>query len=91
MNAAGIKAAAHAGKTFFAVAGVHAVQDAVPALNLQQFGGVLLFAFGAEILNYLDANPLPQLDAEPAGAAAHAAGAPGDKATLVAGSGGLVG
>jgi len=31
----------------------------VPALNLQQFTGVLIFAFGAEILNWLDKNPLP--------------------------------
>jgi len=61
MNASALQAAAHGAKAFFGVAGVHAVQEAVPALTLQQFAGVFLLAFGYEILNYLDAHPLPPL------------------------------
>lgn len=61
MNASALQAAAHGAKAFFGVAGVHAVQNAVPALTLQQFAGVFLLAFGYELLNYLDSHPLPQL------------------------------
>jgi len=59
MNASAVQAAAHSGKAWLATAGVHALNESVPALNLQQFTGVLIFAFGAEILNWLDKNPLP--------------------------------
>jgi hypothetical protein len=58
MNASAIQSAAHAGKAWLATAGIHALNESIPALNLQQFGAVLLFAFGAEILNWLDKNPI---------------------------------
>jgi hypothetical protein len=60
MNASAVQAAAHSSKAFFGVAGAHAVNDAIPALNLQQFAGAFLFFFGAAILDYLDRHPLPQ-------------------------------
>lgn len=64
MNASPLQAAAHGAKAFFGVAGVHAVQATVPALTLPQLAGVFLLAFGYEILNYLDAHPLPALPAQ---------------------------
>lgn len=61
MNGSALQAAAHGAKAFFGVAGVHAVQETVPALTIQQVAGVFILAFGYEILNYLDSHPLPTL------------------------------
>jgi hypothetical protein len=60
MNASAIRGAAHAGKTWLATAGVHAIDGAVPALNLNQFLAVLGFTFALGILDWLDKNPLPE-------------------------------
>ena len=59
MNASALQAAAHSAKAFFGVAGVHAVDESIAALNLHQFVGVFLITFGMELLNYLDTHPLP--------------------------------
>jgi hypothetical protein len=61
MSASAFTAAVHSTKTFFGVAGVHAMNEAIPALNLQQFAAVFLLAFGTEILNYLDEHPVTEL------------------------------
>ena len=61
MNASAFTAAVHSTKTFFGVAGVHALNESVPALNLQQFAAVFLLAFGTEILAYLDEHPVTAL------------------------------
>jgi len=61
MNASAIQGAAHAGKAWLATAGVHAINEAVPALNLNQFLAVLGFTFGLGILDWLDKNPLPEI------------------------------
>lgn len=61
MNASAADAAVHSAQAFFGVAGVHAVYDSVPALNLQQFAGVLLLSFGRGLLAYLSAHPLAAL------------------------------
>jgi hypothetical protein len=66
MNASALQAAAHSAKAFFGVAGAHAAIDSIPALNLQQIAAVFILGIGMEILNYLDAHPLPG----PAGTAA---------------------
>ena len=60
MNASALRGAAHAGKTWLATAGVHALDGAVPALNLNQFLAVLGFTFALGILDWLDKNPLPE-------------------------------
>ena len=60
MNASALRGAAHAGKTWLATAGVHAINGAVPALNLNQFLAVLGFTFALGILDWLDKNPLPE-------------------------------
>ena len=57
MNASALQAGAHAAKAFFGVAGAHALNDAIPALNLQQVASVFLLAYGIQILNYLDEHP----------------------------------
>lgn len=59
MNASALQGGAHAAKAFFAVAGAHAAVDSIPALNPHQLGAVFVLAFGMEILNYLDAHPVP--------------------------------
>jgi hypothetical protein len=61
MNASAFDSAVHSSVAFFGVAGVHAISDTVPALNLQQFGAVFLIFFGRALLAYLDANPLAKL------------------------------
>lgn len=61
MNASAVRAAAHSTKAFLGVAGAHSCVDSIPALNLQQIAAVFLLAFGSELLNYLDANPLPKI------------------------------
>ena len=60
MNASALRGAAHAGKTWLATAGVHAINGAVPPLNLNQFLAVLGFTFALGILDWLDKNPLPE-------------------------------
>jgi len=64
MNASALRGAAHAGKTWLATAGVHAINGAVPALNLNQFLAVLGFTFALGILDWLDKNPLPEAGGE---------------------------
>src|SRR5580692_11032840 len=74
MNASALRGAAHAGKTWLATAGVHAINGAVPALNLNQFLAVLGFTFALGILDWLDKNPLPEEQAPEAGIQNSAAG-----------------
>lgn len=62
MNASAVQSAAHAGRAWLAVAGAHAASDSIPALNLQQFGSVLLLTFGMAILDWLDKNPIPVIN-----------------------------
>lgn len=58
MNFAGVNSAAHAVKAWLAVAGAHAMSEAVPALNLYQLAAVFGLSFIIGVFNYLDANPL---------------------------------
>jgi len=59
MNASALRAGAHAGRAFFAIAGAHALANEIPPINWPQFAAVFLLAFAMEILNYLDTHPVP--------------------------------
>jgi len=61
MNAVAFDSAMHSTAAFFGVAGAHAVSNAVPSLNGQQFAAIFLIAFGRGILKYVDEHPIEEL------------------------------
>ena len=62
MNASALQSGVHAVRIFCGMAGAHVAVESINALNLQQLAVVFLIAFGSEILNYLDKNPLTQIE-----------------------------
>lgn len=61
MNATAMQSAVHALRAYCGLAGVSVATQQIAPLTWQQGMVVFLFAFGAAILNYLDANPLEKL------------------------------
>jgi hypothetical protein len=61
MNASAFQAAVHATKAFVGLAVAHAGLNGVPVLSWQQLLCVFGFAFGWEIVNWLDGHPVDEL------------------------------
>lgn len=62
MTSSCVQATAHSFKAWLAVAAMHATSDSIPALDWRQTLGVIGFFWLLSVVDYLQANPLPEFD-----------------------------